>query len=59
MASTYTWDAKSKEFTRHVIDRGQAGTGLQIRTADLDADGKPEVIVAGKSGTFIAWNRGK
>ena len=52
----YTIDAQGK-FTRHVINEGQVGIGLQIRTADLDADGDLEIIVAGKDGTQILWNQ--
>lgn len=53
----YTYDRSAKQFTRHMINEGQVGTGLQIRTADLDADGDLEIVVAGKEGTQILWNR--
>lgn len=52
----YTWDAKFESFERHDI-AADVGIGLQIRTADLDADGDLEIIVAGKDGTQILWNR--
>ena len=55
----YTWDEKFRSFERHVIAEGTVGIGLQIRTADLDADGAPEIIVAGKDGTQILWNKRK
>jgi len=32
----YVWNAKEKSFDAHTINRGEVGTGLQIRTADLD-----------------------
>ena len=35
----------------------QAGAGLQIRTADLDADGDTDIVVAGKEGTQILFNK--
>ena len=55
----YAWDAAAKKFTRHNINEGQVGIGLQIRTSDLDADGDLEIVLAGKEGTQILWNRGK
>jgi len=55
----YTWDEKFSAFGRHIIADGTAGIGLQIRTADLDGDGDLEIIVAGKDGTQILWNRSK
>jgi hypothetical protein len=54
----YKWDADSAEFEKFEAHRGQAGTGLQIRIADLDGDGWKEIIVPGKSGTHILWNEG-
>jgi hypothetical protein len=47
------------EFVRHTIEFGHVGVGLQIRTADLNGDGKVDIVVAGKSGTFILLNQGK
>jgi len=55
----YKWDAKSLKFTRHTIDEGRVGTGLQIRTADLDNDGDTDIAVAGKSGTYLLFNQRK
>ncbi|MBI1370560.1 MAG: VCBS repeat-containing protein [Planctomycetes bacterium] len=55
----YTIDRKSGTFTRHTIDVGQVGTGLQIRTADLNGDGRTDIFVAGKSGTYVLINQGK
>jgi len=52
----YKIDDQGK-FTRHLIHEGQAGIGLQIRTADLDGDGRIDLVVAGKDGTQIIWNR--
>ncbi len=49
----YTWNPKTKEFRRHTIDEGHVGCGLQIVTEDLDGDGKVDIAVAGKSGTYL------
>lgn len=56
----YTWDRASRQFTRDTItfDDG-VGSGMQIRTADLDGDGRLDIAVAGKTGTYILFNRGK
>jgi hypothetical protein len=66
----YTWDAARKEFQKHVIrespgikDRDElqkrpaVGTGMKIIVADLDKDGRPDIAVAGKSGTFVLLNQ--
>ncbi|MCP4812161.1 MAG: VCBS repeat-containing protein, partial [Planctomycetaceae bacterium] len=53
----YKWLPEKKQFQKHVIDRGTAGTGLQIRTGDLDQDGRTDIAVAGKSGTYLLFNR--
>jgi hypothetical protein len=45
------------EWVRHLIDYGsRMGAGLQVRVADIDGDGDPDVIAGGKSGVFIAEN---
>ncbi|MGH9340180.1 MAG: sulfatase-like hydrolase/transferase [Acidobacteriota bacterium] len=54
----YTWDRELLSFTRHVIDRGSVGTGLQLRTADLDGDGHIDIVSSGKSGTYVLFNQG-
>lgn len=51
----YVWDAGSKTFKRHLLAEG-AGCGLVIRIADLNQDGKSEIISASKAGTFVLWN---
>ncbi|MEZ6091263.1 MAG: VCBS repeat-containing protein [Pirellulaceae bacterium] len=53
----YTLDRKSAEFTRHVIEEGHVGTGLQIVVADFNDDGRNDIAVAGKSGTHVLMNR--
>lgn len=54
----YKWEAKSKSFNRFTINEGRVGTGLQIRTADLNGDGKLDIAVAGKDGTWLLFNQG-
>ncbi|MFN5322295.1 MAG: FG-GAP repeat domain-containing protein [Planctomycetota bacterium] len=51
----YAWDGAS--FTRHVIDEGHIGTGSQIRTGDLNGDGRADSAVAGKSGTYLVLSQ--
>ena len=53
----YTWDKEFKNFGKYVAAKG-AGIGLHIVTADLDADGDLEIVVPGKEGTQILWNKG-
>jgi len=55
----YVWNAANKAFDGYTINRGQVGGGLQIRTADLDADGDVDIVVAGKDGTQILFSRQK
>ena len=55
----YEWDIKANAFHRHIIDEGTAGGGLQIRTGDLNGDGRLDIAVAGKSGTHILLNNGR
>ena len=54
----YDWDPQSLTFTRHSIDKGSVGTGLQIRTADMNRDERIDIVVAGKSGTYVLFNEG-
>lgn len=56
----FTWDAKAKKFTRHTIaDAGDnVGIGMQICVADLNGDKKPDIAVAGKTGTYVLINQG-
>ena len=54
----YTWDKKFKTIGKHVAAKG-AGIGLHIVTADLDADGDLDIVVPGKEGTQILWNKRK
>ena len=54
----YTWDKGFKNISKHVIAKG-VGIGLHILTADLDEDGDLDIIVPGKDGTQIVWNKSK
>ncbi|MDH3583389.1 MAG: VCBS repeat-containing protein [Phycisphaerae bacterium] len=54
----WTWNPDTKQFARVTIDEGRVGTGLQIRTADLNGDGRLDIAVAGKSGTYVLLNKG-
>ena len=55
----YEWDKANQKFDRHLISAGEGiGTGMQIRTADLNDDGKLDIAVSGKSGTWVLLNRG-
>ena len=45
-------------FRPHVIDRA-SGVGVQIHTADLNADGRTDVATASKLGTFVFLNQPK
>ncbi len=56
----YTWDRESLMFTRHTISENEGiGTGMQIRSADLDQDGRLDLVVAGKTGTWVLRNLGR
>jgi hypothetical protein len=56
----YTWDKPSRSFARHTISPpgGGPGTGMQISVADLNGDDRPDIVVAGKSGTWVLTNDG-
>lgn len=48
---------KKLEWARHVIQYGgRAGTGMQIPVTDIDNDGDPDFVVAGKGGLFLFEN---
>ena len=56
----YKWDGAAREFARHTISPpgGGVGTGMQIRVADLNGDGRPDIAVSGKTGTWLLINEG-
>ncbi len=55
----YTWDKAARKFTRHVIDEGTIGAGMQLATADLDGDGRIDIVAPGKAGTYLLLNQGR
>jgi hypothetical protein len=56
----YEWDAKERKFTRFPISPpgGGVGIGMQIRVVDLNKDGRLDIAVGGKSGTWVLLNEG-
>ncbi len=55
----YEWDASDRKFTRHTISEGEGiGTGMQICTVDFNGDGRLDIAVGGKSGTWVLFNEG-
>jgi len=59
----YKWQPENRGFKRHPIvvsepGKPGPGVGLQLRVADLNGNGRPDLAVAGKSGTYIIWNDG-
>ncbi|RMG35531.1 MAG: VCBS repeat-containing protein [Planctomycetota bacterium] len=55
----YEWDRSQGAFRGPVIiERGVVGTGLQIRSADLDGNGYVDLVLPGKEGTQILFNHG-
>jgi len=51
----YVWNAGTQSFKRYTLAEGKIGTGLFIRVADLNADKKLDIVLAGKTGTYILW----
>ncbi len=56
----YKWDDAAGKFIRHTISPpgGGVGTGMQICVADLNSDGRPDIAVSGKTGTWLLINEG-
>ncbi|MGQ9573738.1 MAG: FG-GAP repeat domain-containing protein [Thermoguttaceae bacterium] len=56
----YTWHPQAGKFVRQTISPpgGGVGTGMQICVADLTGDGRPDIAVAGKTGTWLLVNEG-
>ncbi len=56
----YTWNGATRQFTRHTISAPGTGpgTGMQIRVADMTGDGRPDIVVSGKTGTWLLINEG-
>jgi len=55
----FIWNVRTKSFEKDVISHGEKiGSGMQIRVVDLDGDKRLDLAVAGKTGTYILFNRG-
>jgi hypothetical protein len=56
----YQWDKGARKFNRRTISAPGEGVGVgcQICVADLNDDGRPDIVVAGKTGTWILLNQG-
>ncbi len=56
----YTFNGES--FSKHIIDYGvfgeSKGTGIHFWVTDLSGNGNKDIIVAGKDGLFIFYNKG-
>jgi hypothetical protein len=57
MPEIHAYSFVDGKFTKSPIERGHVGIGLQIATGDLDGDGRTDIAVAGKSGTYALLNR--
>jgi hypothetical protein len=42
-------------FEPHLIDR-LSGVGVQVTVADLNGDGRPDILTVSKLGAFVFWN---
>jgi hypothetical protein len=56
----FRWNGRT--FTKHTIAFGPKGigkgTGIHFVVKDLDADGRPDIAVAGKDGLWVFFNEG-
>ena len=52
----FKWNREQQKFTKFAIAENGPGIGLQIRVADLDGNGRKDIVCAGKSGTHVFWN---
>jgi len=56
----FKWNGES--FTKQVIDHGEAGessgTGIHLSIADVDGDGRLDIVAPGKEGLFLFKNLG-
>jgi len=56
----YKWQSAARKFSRYTISPpgGGVGTGMQICVADLNGDGRPDIAVSGKTGTWLLIHEG-
>jgi hypothetical protein len=56
----YKWDGRSGSFTRHTIAAPGDGVALgrQLAVADLDADGRRDIVAPSELGLVLLLNRG-
>jgi hypothetical protein len=52
----YKYDSSTMKFNKRVLEQGQVGTGLQICIGDMNGDQAVDVVVPGKTGTYILLN---
>ena len=56
----YWWELKrgagGATFTPHMVE-GNIGAGCQIKVGDVNGDGKPDIVVGGRRGTYVFLNK--
>ncbi len=56
----YRWNAASSDFTRHTIagPGENIGLGRQLTLADLNSDGRIDIVAPGRFGLWVLFNEG-